>query len=86
MKEGILRAYKETKMIQKSVDSSYVVVINTEEQYSIWPLYRAIPEGWRAAGMSGTKQECLDYIANAWIDMRPASLRKAIAESGDLPS
>lgn len=54
----------------------YVVVVNHEEQYSIWPDDREIPLGWNAAGKSGTKTECLDYIKEIWTDMRPLSLRK----------
>ncbi len=54
----------------------YTVVINDEEQYSIWPEYREIPLGWRAAGKTGLKQECLEYIKEVWTDMRPLSLRK----------
>jgi MbtH protein len=54
----------------------YKVVINHEEQYSIWPADRENPLGWRDAGKQGPKQECLDYIKEVWTDMRPLSLRK----------
>jgi len=54
----------------------YQVVVNHEEQYSLWPEYRELPAGWRAAGKKGPKQECLDYIKEVWTDMRPLSLRK----------
>jgi MbtH protein len=54
----------------------YNVVVNHEEQYSIWPVDRELPAGWRAVGKSGSKQECLDYIKEVWTDMRPLSLRK----------
>ena len=54
----------------------YKVVINQEEQYSIWPADRENALGWRDAGKQGQKQECLDYINEVWIDMRPLSLRK----------
>ncbi|MFD7614514.1 MbtH family protein [Streptomyces sp. NPDC059828] len=54
----------------------FTVVLNTEEQYSIWPLDKAIPEGWRSDGTSGTKDECLARIAEVWTDMRPLSLRR----------
>lgn len=54
----------------------YKVVVNHEEQYSIWPTYRELPLGWKDAGKSGSKEECLDYIKEVWIDMRPLSLRK----------
>ena len=62
---------------------TYDVVINHEEQYSIWLKGKQIPAGWRAVGKEGLKAECLGYIDRAWVDMRPLSLRKkmeAIAE------
>lgn len=58
----------------------YRVVVNEEEQYSIWPDYREIPFGWRDVGKSGPKQECLDYIKEVWTDMRPLSLRRKMEE------
>ncbi|WP_322029499.1 MbtH family protein [Paraburkholderia sp. J76] len=60
-------------------DTHFHVVINDEEQYSIWPDYKAIPAGWREAGKSGKKPECLAWIDEVWTDMRPLSLRKAMA-------
>jgi MbtH protein len=54
----------------------YRVVINHEEQYSIWPVDKQNPLGWTDAGESGTKQDCLNFIKEAWTDMRPLSLRK----------
>jgi len=54
----------------------YKVVMNDEEQYSIWPADRENALGWRDAGKQGTKQEALDYIKEVWTDMRPLSLRK----------
>ncbi|NJL61670.1 MAG: MbtH family protein [Methylacidiphilales bacterium] len=59
----------------------YKVVINEEEQYSIWFDYRDIPYGWKEVGKSGTKQECLDYIKEVWTDMRPLSVRKNMSET-----
>jgi len=59
----------------------YMVVVNHEEQYSIWPAENENALGWRAAGKSGTKQECLDYIKDVWTDMRPLSLRKKMEEA-----
>lgn len=61
-------------------DTLYTVVINHEEQYSIWQNGRDIPLGWKAVGKTGTKQECLDYIEEVWTDMRPLSLRKKMEE------
>jgi MbtH protein len=54
----------------------YKVVVNHEEQYSIWPADRENPAGWNDAGKSGTKADCLEYIREIWTDMRPLSLRK----------
>ena len=54
----------------------YRVVINQEEQYSIWSIDRENPPGWQDAGYSGTKEECLDYIREIWTDLRPLSLKK----------
>ncbi|HET9957186.1 MAG TPA: MbtH family NRPS accessory protein [Polyangiaceae bacterium] len=54
----------------------FVVVVNHEEQYSIWPEYKPIPNGWRDAGKRGVKKECLEYIDRVWTDMRPLSLRR----------
>lgn len=61
--------------------TQYSVVVNHEEQYSIWPTERELPLGWRAAGKSGSKAECLDYIKEVWTDMRPLSLRKRMESS-----
>jgi MbtH protein len=58
----------------------YKVVMNHEEQYSIWPAHRELPLGWNAAGPEGLKQVCLDYIKEVWTDMRPLSLRKKMEE------
>jgi MbtH protein len=54
----------------------YKVVVNEEEQYSLWPSYRDNAAGWRDAGKVGTKAECLAYIQEVWTDMRPLSLRQ----------
>ena len=59
------------------------VVINHEEQYSIWPTYRPIPAGWTATGKRGNKAECLAHIDEVWTDMRPLSLRRAMAQQAE---
>ena len=59
----------------------YKVVVNHEEQYSIWPADRENALGWRDAGKSGTKAECLAHIKEVWTDMRPLSLRRQMEES-----
>lgn len=58
----------------------YDVVMNHEEQYSIWPAHREIPKGWKAVGKRGPKPECLAHIQEVWTDMRPLSLRQKMAE------
>jgi MbtH protein len=62
-----------------SENELYKVVINHEEQYSIWPDGRDNPRGWRDAGKRGSKDECLAFIRDEWTDMRPLSLRKKMA-------
>jgi len=62
-----------------SESTIFQVVINHEEQYSIWPSYKPIPEGWEAAGVKGDKATCLAHIREEWTDMRPRSLREAMA-------
>ena len=57
------------------------VVVNEEEQYSIWPVDRDLPLGWKTVAKTGTKKECLDYIEEVWTDMRPLSLRKKMEEN-----
>jgi MbtH protein len=65
-------------------DNIYRVVVNDEEQYSIWLDYKPNPPGWRDGGKTGTKQECLTYIDEVWTDMRPLSLRKFMdAQAGE---
>jgi MbtH protein len=58
--------------------SEYLVVVNQEAQYSIWPADRELPAGWHAVGPPGPRQECLAVIDKAWTDMRPLSLRTAM--------
>lgn len=59
---------------------TYTVLVNDEEQYSLWLADLPIPAGWRAVGKVGSKQECLDHVRAVWTDMRPLSLRKAMAQ------
>lgn len=58
----------------------YKVVLNHEEQYSIWPADRENPLGWKDGGKTGSKKECLDFIEEVWTDMRPLSLRKSMEQ------
>jgi MbtH protein len=62
-------------------DRTYKVVVNHEEQYSIWFADREPPNGWREVGKEGPKAACLEYINEVWTDMRPLSLRKHMEEA-----
>jgi MbtH protein len=66
---------------EREDNRTYNVVMNHEEQYSIWPADRENARGWTFAGKSGPKQECLDYIKEVWTDMRPLSLRKKMEQA-----
>ena len=57
---------------------AYKVVVNDEEQYSIWPADRENAPGWRDEGTTGTREECLAHVEEVWTDMRPLSLRRAM--------
>lgn len=59
----------------------YRVVLNHEEQYSIWPVDRDIPAGWRTEGTEGKRSECLAHIGEVWTDMRPLSLRQRMEQA-----
>ena len=58
----------------------YLVLINHEEQYSLWPAWKPVPKGW-SSEFEGPLQECRQYVTEHWTDMRPASLRKSMAAS-----
>ncbi|MBW8799871.1 MAG: hypothetical protein AUG49_11795 [Catenulispora sp. 13_1_20CM_3_70_7] len=63
-------------------DTPFLVVINDEEQYSIWPDDgRAVPAGWQPTGYSGARQQCLDHIDDVWTDIRPLSVRRRIDQA-----
>jgi MbtH protein len=68
-------------MTQQGDNRTYKVVLNHEEQYSIWPADRENPLGWTDGGRTGTKEECLAHIKEVWTDMRPLSLRIKMAEA-----
>ncbi len=63
--------------------SDFDAVVNDEGQYSVWPTNKALPNGWRKTGTSGTKDACLEHIKSVWTDMRPASLRNAMEATSD---
>lgn len=62
------------------MSEQYRVVLNDEEQYSIWWAGRELPDGWRAEGTEGTEDECLARINEVWTDLRPLSLRRRMAQ------
>ena len=66
---------------EKEDTTIYKVVVNHEEQYSIWPSERENPLGWKDAGKNGLKDECLEYVKEVWTDMRPLSLRKKMDQA-----
>lgn len=66
---------------ERDDNRTYKVVLNHEEQYSIWPAERENALGWNDAGKQGTKEECLAYIKEVWTDMRPLSLRRQMAQA-----
>jgi MbtH protein len=73
----------ETRTVMNEDATIYAVVVNHEEQYSIWPAERELPLGWRPAGFRGTKPECLAWIETVWTDMRPLSLRERMERGGN---
>ena len=70
---------------EREDNTIYKVVVNHEEQYSIWFADREPPLGWREVGKTGPKAECLAYIEEVWTDMRPLSLRKKMQEAARKP-
>ncbi len=60
---------------------TYCVVVNSEEQYSIWPTDRSVPLGWRIVGTTGSREECVSYIRDTWVDMRPLSVRRQMSQA-----
>ncbi len=61
-------------------NTTYQVLRNEEEQYSLWPLALAVPDGWNAVGKQGSKADCMSYVDEVWTDMRPRSLREQMAD------
>jgi len=59
-------------------DGTFLVLINDEAQYSLWPAFAEVPAGWRIVHPQDTRQACLDYIETHWTDMRPQSLIDAM--------
>jgi MbtH protein len=69
-------------MSEQVREKRFTVVVNHEEQYSIWPVGTTLPQGWDEVGVTGDRQTCLDHIDQVWTDMRPLSLRRHMAAEG----
>jgi MbtH protein len=64
--------------VDEGEERRYVVLVNHEEQYSLWPATKAVPAGWSPAGKEGSEQECMTFVDQVWTDMRPLSLRRSM--------
>jgi MbtH protein len=64
-------------------DGTYLVLVNDEAQYSLWPAFAEVPAGWTVTHERDSRQVCLDYIESNWTDMRPRSLARLMDEAGD---
>ncbi len=80
MEQDTAKAGETQRVADRDDDSdpfkTYTVVINIEDQYSIWPQGRDVPAGWKEVGHTGSKAECLQYIEENWTDMRPKSVKE----------
>jgi MbtH protein len=63
-------------------EATYLVLVNEEGQYSLWPSFVEVPAGWSVAHPEGTRQQCIDYVNENWTDMRPKSLIEAMESDG----
>jgi MbtH protein len=62
----------------EDADATYLALVNDEDQYSLWPAFAAVPDGWSVALPETDRQSCLDFIEQQWTDLRPRSLRDAM--------
>ncbi|MGI5254867.1 MbtH family protein [Actinacidiphila glaucinigra] len=63
----------------EDADGTYLVLVNDENQHSLWPDFAQVPAGWTVAQGPDTRQACLDHVEANWTDMRPAGLIRAMA-------
>jgi len=63
-------------------DGTFLVLVNNEDQHSLWPAFAAVPEGWTVTLEATDRQSCLDHIEREWTDLRPRSLRESLAGEG----
>lgn len=61
-------------------NGTFLVLVNDEDQHSLWPAFADVPAGWRIAFGTAPRQECLDYVEENWTDMRPAGLVRRMDE------
>ena len=59
----------------------YQVLVNHEEQYSLWPSFKEIPKGWEQVGPVGNKEDCLAWVEEVWTDITPLSVRRQLEEA-----
>lgn len=59
----------------------FFVLVNEEDQHSLWPTFAPVPDGWRVVFGEDDRQKCLDYVEQHWTDLRPKSLRDAMAKA-----
>lgn len=70
--------FQSESLITVNLDKqTYIVLLNEEDQYSLWPFHKEIPSGWRTTGHQGTKQECINYVENLWLDITPKSINRS---------
>lgn len=74
----------QVKLKTLNIEEMYIVLINHEEQYSLWPSYKPVPLGWKKVGQEQTKEKCLAYIDEVWTDMRSLSLRKKMTKIAEI--
>jgi len=65
----------------EDAEGTYLVLVNDENQHSLWPVFAEVPAGWTVAHGPDTRQACLDHVETHWTDMRPASLARAMDEA-----
>ena len=66
-------------------DGRFYVLVNDEEQYSLWPTFAEVPQGWRVVFGEESRAACVEYVEQNWTDMRPKSLRDAMDADGEPP-
>lgn len=81
MSDEMINIQPSTTLHDQEGEQEYYVVRNIEEQYSVWPTFKEIPNGWESVGEPRVKSKCLEYVKEVWTDMRPLSLRKEMEKA-----